>query len=111
MLALLVAAAVATAPSEADVRKAVDQYTVCRKSPFPQREHDVAGIEAAKAAYVREHGGTVETRREIEVACVLYDHAYHDGSRDTYATQRELRPGVQDAIEQEINGSNDRRGR
>ena len=102
MIALLIAAAAAAAPSEADVFKAVGIYTVCRDRPFPQAQRDDASIEAAKAAYVRKHGGTAEARKEIDVACVLYRLAYEDGGRRAHEVERALSPEVKGAIEREI---------
>jgi hypothetical protein len=102
MIALMIAAAVGAAPAESVAYKVIDLYVACRENSFPQPERDVAASEAAKAAYVRKHGGTAEARREIDIACELYRLAYNDGSSRAHAVERTLSPEVKDAIEKEI---------
>lgn len=102
MIALLIAAAMGATPAEAVAYKVIDLYAACRENSFPQPERDVASIEAAKAAYVRKHGGTAEARNEIEIACELYRLAHNDGSSRAHAVERTLSPEVKEAIEREI---------
>ena len=102
MIGLAIAAALASAPSESEIRKAVDLWTVCRDNRFPRQQRSVASIEAAKAAYVQKHGGTFKARKEVDVACVLYRFAYEDGGSRAHDVERALSPETKEAIDQEI---------
>ena len=102
MIALLIAAAVGAGLTESDAYKVIDLHVACRENPFPQPQRDVASSEAAKAAYVRKHGGTAEARKEVDIACELYRLAHDDGLDRGHAVERALSPELKAAIEDEI---------